>query len=214
MEEGRLLLINKPEGWTSFDAVNKLRYGLKTKKVGHAGTLDPLATGLLIICTGRMTKEIDRFMRLEKEYTGEIVLGESTSSHDRETEVDRRQSISHLTTGTILSTAGKFKGKILQTPPAHSAIKKDGKRSYEIARKGRDPQLSPREVEIVEFEITKIDLPRVWFRVVCGKGTYIRSLARDFGEALGVGGVLESLCRTRIGTYHLKDAVSPTEISQ
>lgn len=213
MEENRMLLINKPAGWTSFDAVNKLRYILKMKKIGHAGTLDPLATGLLIICTGKMTKEINRFMGMEKEYTGVFVLGESTPSHDRETDVVLRIESNHLTGERIREAALKFTGKILQVPPAHSAIKKDGKRSYEVARKGRDPQLSPREVYVIEFEITRVELPKAWFRIVCSKGTYIRALARDFGDELGVGAVLESLCRTRIGPFRLEDAVSPQEVN-
>jgi tRNA pseudouridine55 synthase len=211
--EGRMLLINKPEGWTSFDAVNKLRYALKTKKIGHAGTLDPLATGLLILCTGKMTREIDRFMRMEKEYTGTFFLGEATPSHDRETQVTERSEITHLTETLIRESAKKFIGTIAQIPPAHSAIKKEGKRSYELARKGRDPQLAPRPVIISEFEITNVELPKVRFRIVCSKGTYIRALARDFGRALGVGAVLESLCRTRIGPYLLENAVSPHEVS-
>jgi tRNA pseudouridine55 synthase len=212
-DEGRMLLINKPEGWTSFDAVNKLRYTLKTKKIGHAGTLDPLASGLLILCTGKMTRQIERFMGMEKEYTGVFVLGESTPSHDRETEVTETHSITHLTEARILENAKKFTGALAQVPPAHSAVKKAGKRSYELARKGRDPGLDARMITIREFEITRVELPNVWFRIVCGKGTYIRALARDFGRELGVGAVLESLCRTRIGPYLLENAVSPHEVS-
>ena len=205
-DKGRVLLINKPLRWTSFDVVNKLRFKLKTKKIGHAGTLDPLATGLLIICVGKMTKRIEEFMGLEKEYTGKFVLGKSTPSHDLETEVNEVKDISQLADDTILEKVNSFLGIISQLPPLHSAIRIGGKRAYEFARKGRDVQLSPRDVQIHEFEITSIDLPEVSFRIVCSKGTYIRSIARDFGNLLGVGAYLSALCRTRIGTYKLKDA--------
>ena len=211
-DKGRVLLINKPPGWTSFDVVNKLRYKLKTKKIGHAGTLDPLATGLLIICVGKMTKRIDEFMGLEKEYTGKFVLGKTTPSYDLETDVNYEKDISHLADEMIREKVKPFIGTISQLPPLHSAIKIGGKRAYEFARKGRDIQLSPRDVQIHEFDITSIDLPVVGFRIVCSKGTYIRSIARDFGDALGVGAYLSALCRTRIGTFALTDALEVEQV--
>lgn len=212
-ENGQLLLINKPLGWTSFDVVNKLRYRLKIKKIGHAGTLDPLATGLLIICTGKMTKQIDTFMGQEKEYTGTFVIGQTTPSHDLETEVSQAADISAVTEAAIRDAARSLTGKIAQLPPAHSAIKIDGKRAYKLARQGKDVALKPREVEVSEFEITSVMLPVVNFRVVCSKGTYIRSLARDLGEKLGVGAYLSQLCRTRIGQFKLEDAVSIDDVT-
>lgn len=208
IDEGRILLIDKPHGWTSFDVVNKLRYRLKIKKIGHAGTLDPLATGLLIVCVGKMTKKIEEFMGLEKEYTGTFVVGKSTPSHDLETEVTVTGSIEHLNEDLIHSAAKKFTGKIEQVPPMHSAIKIDGKRAYAMARKGKEVELKAREVEVKEFEITNIALPDIDFRIVCSKGTYIRSLARDFGNELQTGAYLSKLCRTRIGSYHLRDAIT------
>jgi tRNA pseudouridine55 synthase len=211
-EAGRVLLINKPYEWTSFDAVNKLRYKLKIKKIGHAGTLDPLATGLLIICTGKMTKRIEEFMGMEKEYTGTFVLGQSTPSHDLETDVSEPQDISSLTEAIIHTTTKQFTGKISQLPPAHSAIRVGGKRAYQFARKGEEIVLQPRAVEVSVFEITRIQLPEVDFRIVCSKGTYIRSLARDYGNALGKGAYMSKLCRTRIGPYLLTDAVSPEDV--
>lgn len=211
-DAGRILLVNKPLTWTSFDVVNKLRYKLKIKKIGHAGTLDPLATGLLIICVGRMTKRIEEFMGLEKEYTGKFVLGESTPSHDRETEVNERHDVSHLSNAEILQAILPFTGKISQYPPAHSAIRVGGKRAYDYARKGREVELAAREVEVREFEITNITLPVVSFRIVCSKGTYIRSLVRDIGKALEVGACLSELCRTRIGPFTLDQAVAPEEV--
>lgn len=216
MEEAsqdRVLLIDKPLQWTSFDVVNKLRRKLKIKKIGHAGTLDPLATGLLILCTGKMTKRIDEFQAQEKEYTGNFIIGQTTPSHDLETEVTEAKNISFLTEEVIREATKKFTGAIQQIPPIHSAIKVDGKRAYELARKGKEPELKPREVTVSEFEITAINLPIVSFRIVCSKGTYIRSLARDFGEELGVGAYLSKLCRTRIGQFHLKDSLSIDEIN-
>lgn len=206
-EEARVLLVNKPYEWTSFDVVNKLRYRLKIKKIGHAGTLDPLATGLLIICTGKMTKRIEEFMGLEKEYTGTFVLGQSTPSHDLETEVNEQHDISALTEEMIRSATRNFTGKISQLPPIHSAIRVGGKRAYQFARKGKEVELKPREVEVSVFEITSIDLPNVNFRIVCSKGTYIRSIARDYGSLLGVGAYLSRLCRTRIGSFTLENAL-------
>src|SRR5687768_13436592 len=189
-DEGRILLINKPLDWTSFDVVNKLRYKLKIKKIGHAGTLDPLATGLLIICVGKMTKRIEEFMGLEKEYTGRFIIGQTTSSHDLETEVSESQNISHITEADLINAAQQLTGKVSQLPPMHSAIKIGGKRAYEFARQGQEIELQPRPVEILVFDITEYTAPEVTFRIVCSKGTYIRSIARDFGEALGVGAYL------------------------
>lgn len=209
----QLLLINKPVGWTSFDVVNKLRYKLKIKKIGHAGTLDPLATGLLILCTGKMTKRIDEFQAQEKEYTGKFIIGQSTPSHDLETEVSEVKNISAISEAEIIQASKKFLGTIQQIPPLHSAIKVDGKRAYKMARKGKELELKPREVKIAAFDIVEIKKPAVSFRIVCSKGTYIRSIARDFGNALGVGAYLTELCRTRIGEFNLKDALTIDEIS-
>src|SRR6187551_1034988 len=210
-DEGRVLLINKPLQWTSFDVVNKLRYKLKIKKIGHAGTLDPLATGLLILCTGKMTKRIEEFMGQEKEYTGKFILGQTTPSHDLETEVTEQKDISGLTDILIKDATKNFIGKISQLPPQHSAIRIGGKRAYEFARKGEEIELKPRDVEVSAFEITNIALPEVSFRIVCSKGTYIRSLARDFGNTLGVGAYMSALCRTRIGPHTLENAVTIDE---
>lgn len=212
-DEGRVLLIDKPYEWTSFDVVNKLRYKLKIKKIGHAGTLDPLATGLLIICTGKMTKRIEEFMGLEKAYTGKFVIGQTTPSHDLETEVSVAADISGITEAMIRETARTFTGVISQLPPMHSAIKIGGKRAYQFARKGKEVALQPRQVEISSFEITDIQPPEISFRIVCSKGTYIRSIARDFGDALGVGAYLSHLCRTRIGPYLLSNAITIEEVS-
>ena len=199
--EGQILLINKPLYWTSFEVVKKIRFLTKTKKVGHSGTLDPLATGLLIICTGKYTKRISEFMAQEKEYTGTITLGATTPTFDRETDPKIFKSIEHINEEQMQMTAQFFTGNIMQVPPIHSAIKKDGRRAYESARKGIDIKLEPREITIHEFSIEKIDLPMVYFKVVCSTGTYIRSLANDFGAQLGCGGYLSSLCRTRIGSF-------------
>lgn len=212
-DEGRLLLVNKPYEWTSFDVVNKLRYKLKIKKIGHAGTLDPLATGLLIICSGKMTKKIEEFMGLEKEYTGKFILGQTTPSYDLETEVSEKKDISSITPEHVHEAARSFVGKINQFPPQHSAIKVGGKRAYSLARQGKEVELKAREVDVREFEITSINLPEVGFRVVCSKGTYIRSLAHDVGQKLGVGAYLSELCRTRIGSYTLNNAQNVDEIT-
>jgi tRNA pseudouridine55 synthase len=208
---GEVLLINKPLRWTSFDVVKKLRYQLKIEKIGHAGTLDPLATGLLIICTGKMTKRINEFMGMEKEYTGTFVIGQTTPSYDLETAVSQPVAIDHITPDKLEEVRKKFVGEITQIPPLHSAIKVQGKRAYELARQGEHTELKARTVEIKEFELTGIHLPAVDFRVVCSKGTYIRSLARDFGEALGVGAYLSALCRVRIGNFNVTDARSMAE---
>jgi tRNA pseudouridine55 synthase len=213
-EEGRVLLINKPLYWTSFDAVRKIRNLTKTKKVGHAGTLDPLATGLLIVCTGKFTKKINEYMAQEKEYTGTITLGAVTPTYDLESEPIDFQSIEHLTTSQLEEATLPFTGPILQTPPIHSAIKKEGKRVYELARKGEYVKLDPRPVTISAFTIEKIEGAMVHFRVVCSTGTYIRSLANDYGAQLGVGGYLSSLCRTRIGSFRLEEAITIEELEK
>ena len=211
--QGRIILINKPLEWTSFDVVNKLRRKLKIKKIGHAGTLDPLATGLLILCTGKMTKRIDEFQAQEKEYTGTLVIGQTTPSHDLETPVSEAKDLSGVSDEKIIRATSPFVGVIQQIPPIHSAIKVDGKRAYKLARKGKEPELKPREVTVSEFEITSIELPNIGFRIVCSKGTYIRSIARDFGETLGVGAYLSKLCRTRIGEFKLEDALTIEEVN-
>ena len=211
-KNGKVLLIDKPLDWTSFQVVNKLRwairkkFGLKKIKVGHAGTLDPLATGLLVICTGKKTKTIDRLQAETKEYTGGLRLGETTPSYDLETSVDRKWPIEHITPEMIREATQSFKGKIEQIPPIFSAVKQDGVRLYEKARKGEEVVIKKRLVEILEFEITHIDMPDVEFRVRCSKGTYIRSLAHDFGKKLGSGAHLTQLRRTRSGSFDVKNA--------
>ncbi|HET9746309.1 MAG TPA: tRNA pseudouridine(55) synthase TruB [Chitinophagaceae bacterium] len=213
-EQGQVLLINKPLDWTSFDVVRKIRNLIKIKKVGHAGTLDPLATGLLIVCTGRFTKRINEFMAQEKEYTGTLTLGATTPTYDLESEPENFTDVSSITEEKILSATKQFTGEIFQVPPAHSAIKIDGKRVYELARQGKEVTIEARRVIISEFEITKIEMPVVSFRVVCGTGTYIRSLANDLGRVLGCGAYLSSLCRTRIGESRLSDAKTMTETEE
>ena len=200
------LLVDKPLHWTSFDAVKKLKYAFGLKKVGHAGTLDPLATGLLILCTGKGTKQIHHFQGLEKTYTGELVLGQTTPSYDLETPFDSEQPYAHLSAADIQAAAQYFVGDILQVPTVHSAIKKDGKRVYTHARKGKTLVLDPRPVHISAFEITQVALPRIAFRVVCSKGTYIRSLVHDLGQRLGTGAYLAALRRTHIGPYTVASA--------
>lgn len=213
-EEGKVLLINKPLEWTSFDAVRKIRNLIRIKKVGHAGTLDPLATGLLIICTGKFTKRINEFMAQEKEYTGTFTLGAVTPTYDLESEPQNFKPTDHLSEAQIHETTKRFLGEIMQVPPAHSAIKVDGKRVYELARRGKEVKLEPRKLFIHEFQITKISMPEVHFRVVCSTGTYIRSLANDFGEVLGCGAYLSSLCRTRIGEFRIEDSMTITEFDE
>lgn len=229
-KSGKVLLINKPYKWTSFDAVNKIKWAIKNKfrqtltekinptnkklpniKVGHAGTLDPLATGLLIVCTGAFTKQIDTLQALEKEYTGTFFIGATTPCFDLEREIDKQYPIDHITPDLIYETAKKFTGTLQQIPPVFSAVHINGKRAYELARKGREVEMPAKTITISSFEITRIALPEVDFKVVCSKGTYIRSLARDFGEALNSGAHLIALCRTRIGNYSLNDAMSVEE---
>lgn len=212
--EGELLLINKPYKWTSFDVVGKIRNSLKPLKlkVGHAGTLDPLATGLLIICTGKLTKQIDTFQAQEKEYTGTMVLGASTPSFDMETVVDQEYPIDHLTNELIYAATAAFKGDIQQYPPAHSAVKVNGERLYVKARRGEETELRLRFVSVPEFEITRIALPEVDFRIVCSKGTYIRSLISDFGTALNSGAYLSKLIRTRNGEFLLENAFEVNDL--
>ena len=210
-QEGGIVGIDKPYRWTSFDVIKKIRSALKIKKIGHAGTLDPLATGLLILCTGKMTKQIEYFQAQEKEYEGTLVLGKTTPSVDLETDFDSETSIDHISETVVREKVGQFQGEIQQVPPAHSAVKVRGERVYKKARRGENVKLEPRTVVIKVFEITSISLPEVHFRVVCSKGTYIRSLVRDFGNALGVGAHLYALRRTRIGDIHVKDAYTITD---
>ena len=203
---GEVFLINKPLQWTSFDVVKKVRNALRIKKVGHAGTLDPLATGLLIVCSGKMTKQIEGYMGQEKEYTGTFVLGSTTESFDLEKPIIPVGDPSAITFNEVEKAVHQLTGNILQIPPMHSAIKVDGKRVYASARLGLEVKMNPRQVEVREFEITRFENGELDFRISCSKGTYIRSLARDLGNLLGVGAYLKTLCRTRIGTYTLNDA--------
>lgn len=214
--QGQILLIDKPLTWSSFQAVNKLKYVLKRKydlpkkfKIGHAGTLDPLATGLLIVCTGKFTKMIPDIQGQAKEYTGTIVLGATTPSYDMETDVDATFPTEHITAELIEATLQQFLGEIDQKPPVFSAIKKDGKRLYEHAREGSEVEIEARKTTIYEFEITRMALPEIDFRVKCSKGTYIRSLAYDFGKALQSGGYLSVLRRTKIGDYSVEKGITP-----
>ena len=226
-ETGEILLINKPYTWTSFDVVGKMRsvirqrMGIRKIKIGHAGTLDPLATGLLILCTGKFTRRIDEFQGLEKEYTGTIRLGATTPSFDLETAIDKTCPITSMSwcgpltiMEKIRDAANHFTTTFDQVPPQFSAIKVDGKRAYTSARKDINVEIKARQVTISAFDITRIDMPDVDFRVVCSKGTYIRSLARDFGELLGCGAHLTALCRTRIGDFHLGDAYTPDDFQK
>jgi tRNA pseudouridine55 synthase len=212
--EGEVLILNKPYSWTSFDVVGKIRNSFKPLKlkVGHAGTLDPLATGLLILCTGKLTKQIETYQAEEKEYTGTFTLGATTPSYDLETEIDQTFDYSTLTEEAILANCLHFIGELDQYPPAHSAIKVDGERLYLKARRGEEVALKTRKVTITEFEITRIELPEVDFRVVCGKGTYIRSLAHDFGKKLNNGAFLSKLRRTRSGNFKIEDSFEIMEL--
>ena len=216
-KNGQVLLIDKPLTWTSFQVVNKLRweirqrFNIKKIKVGHAGTLDPLATGLLIICTGKQTKQIDTYQGQVKEYTGTFTLGGTTPSYDLETEIDNTFPTAHITEELLHETTKQFIGEIQQKPPIFSAIKKDGKRLYELARKGETIEIKERTVTVSSFEITKLKLPEVEFRIICSKGTYIRSIAFDYGKALNSGGYLSALRRTKIGNFSVDDAFSVEE---
>ena len=219
--EGQIILIDKPLTWSSFQAVNKLKYILKRKydlpkkfKIGHAGTLDPLATGLLIICTGKFTKKITEIQAQTKEYTGTITVGATTPSYDLETEVNATFPTEHITEALILEATKQFLGEIDQKPPVFSAIKKEGKRLYEHARAGEEVEIAARKTTIYEFEITKINLPEISFRVQCSKGTYIRSLAFDFGIALNSGAHLSELRRTKIGDYSVANGVTPEDFEK
>lgn len=211
---GQVILIDKPLNWTSFQVVNKVRWlikkniGVKKIKVGHAGTLDPLATGLLILCSGKMTKEIERFQGQEKTYSGTFQLGATTPSYDLETEIDQTYPTEHIKPALIEATKAQFMGEIDQYPPVFSALKKEGKRLYEYARKGEQVDIPSRKVKVSAFSIDASALPQLSFEVSCSKGTYIRSLAHDFGQALESGAYLSSLCRERIGDFHLKNAMS------
>lgn len=218
---GKVILIDKPLNWSSFQAVNKLKYILKNNfdlpkkfKIGHAGTLDPLATGLLIICTGKFTKTISEIQSQTKEYTGTICLGATTPSYDLETEIDATFPIEHITETLLKETTLQFLGEIDQKPPVFSAIKKDGKRLYEHARAGEEVEIKARKTTIHEFEITRIALPEIDFRIVCSKGTYIRSIAYDFGKALHSGGHLTVLRRTKIGEHNVENAITPDEFER
>ena len=214
IDNGELILIDKPLRWTSFDVTKKLKFAGKFKKIGHAGTLDPLATGLLILCTGKMTKQIDNYQAKEKEYSGTLVLGKTTPSVDLETEFDAEFPIEHITKEIIESALKQFRGNILQIPPIYSAIQVNGKRLYELARKGikdSEIEIKSREVEVSKFEIDSTNFPELNFSIVCSKGTYIRSLVRDFGMACGSGAYMKALRRERIGEYNVKDALTVEE---
>lgn len=218
--EGKLLLINKPIGWSSFQAVNSLKWNIRKKfdlkklKIGHAGTLDPLASGLLLVCTGKFTKTINGLQAQEKEYTGDITLGATTPSYDLETEINAHFPIDHITEEMIHGATLDFMGDIEQVPPVFSALKKDGKRLYEYAREGKEVEINKRRIHIAQFEITKIAMPVIQFRVVCSKGTYIRSLAHDFGKVLHSGAHLSALKRTKIGDYNVNNSITPEEFGE
>ncbi len=219
-EQGEVFLINKPYRWTSFDVVGSLRGFLKAKagikkiKIGHAGTLDPLATGLLIICTGKFTRQIESYQALEKEYTGTFTLGATTPSFDLETGTDQVFPTEHITEEMIREAARRLTGNLEQSPPVYSAKKIDGRRAYKYARKEIEVVMRPKKITVSAFEITGIEMPQVHFRIACSKGTYIRSLASEFGKLNGSGAHLSSLCRTRIGQYHLRDAFGPEELKK
>jgi tRNA pseudouridine55 synthase len=210
LKKGGVILIDKPYKWTSFDAVNSIKIALRAK-IGHCGTLDPLATGLLICCTGEMTKKISGYQQLPKEYTGIIHLGAVTETFDLESQPTDEKPFGHITLADIEKVLPQFTGDIMQIPPTHSAIKKDGKRAYDLARAGKEIVMEPRAVTIGEFEITKFELPEVHFRVTCSTGTYIRSLANDVGAALGCGAYLSALRRTKIGNFSAADALTPQQ---
>ena len=205
--KGKVILIDKPLTWTSFDVVKKIRGSVRISKVGHAGTLDPLATGLLIVCTGKFTKQINTYQAAEKEYKGSFVLGSITDSYDLETKPKLHGEIGHITPDMIHAATNKFIGEIMQVPPIYSAIKKEGTPAYVLARKGKEVKMEARPITIKSFEITSIDLPKIEFKVVCSTGTYIRSLAFDYGNELGCGAYLSSLRRTRIGEFTVNQAM-------
>lgn len=205
-EEGEVILLNKPLTWTSFDAVNKIKKACKIKKIGHAGTLDPLATGLLILCTGKKTKEIDTYQGAEKEYTGKLVLGKTTPSVDLETAFDAEYPVNHITPELLNAAVQQLTGTIEQYPPIYSAVKMGGERLYKKARRGEAVEIKPRTVTVSVFEIGTVNFPEISFRIVCSKGTYIRSLVRDVGMLVQSGAYMSELCRTRIGDFWLKDA--------
>ncbi|SES99274.1 tRNA pseudouridine(55) synthase TruB [Hymenobacter actinosclerus] len=211
-ETGEVLLVDKPLTWSSFDVVRKVKNALRIRKIGHAGTLDPLATGLLILCTGKKTKQIDLIQAQQKEYTGTFRLGQTTPSFDLETPVDAERPYEHLTEADIRAAVAQFVGEITQTPPLYSAVKVNGERAYEVARRGEEAVIKSKQVTIAEFELTRVELPEIDFRIACSKGTYIRSLARDLGAALHCGAHLTKLVRTRIGEYRLEDALTMARI--
>ncbi|KAA3438543.1 tRNA pseudouridine(55) synthase TruB [Rufibacter hautae] len=213
-EAGAILLLDKPLTWTSFDVVKKTKFALRIKKIGHAGTLDPLATGLLIMCTGKFTKRIEEIQAQEKEYTGTFVLGHTTPSFDLETEIDSTAPTEHLTEDMLQEAAASFLGEIDQTPPIYSAVKVNGERAYALARRGEEAEIKSKRITIKEFTLTALEGNQVHFKVVCSKGTYIRSLARDFGLKLGCGAYLSKLVRTRIGSYRLEDAMSLDQLQE
>jgi tRNA pseudouridine55 synthase len=210
-DEGEVILIDKPLTWTSFDVANKLKRACKFKKIGHAGTLDPLASGLLILCTGKKTKQIDTYQAQEKEYTGTFVLGKTTPSVDLETEFDATYPVDHITSEVLENARQKLTGPIEQVPPIYSAVRVDGERLYKKARRGEVAEIKKRNVEVSLFEIDSSRFPEIDFRIICSKGTYIRSMVRDFGELAGSGAYLSALCRTRIGAFELKDAWDLTD---
>lgn len=210
-QAGEVILIDKPAEWTSFKAVRKIRNAIKVQKVGHAGTLDPMATGLLIICTGKKTKEISLYQDLPKVYEGIITLGKSSPSMDTETEVIEERSFSYITEEMIMREKKRFTGRIMQVPPMYSAIKLNGKPLYKLARKGIEVKREPREIEIYDFTILKISMPDIYFRIKCSRGTYIRAIASDLGKNLGCGGILSRLRRTAIGDYQVEEAFLPDD---
>jgi len=218
--DGQILLINKPLGWTSFDVVKKIKnlirtkYSLKKLKVGHAGTLDPLASGLLIVCTGKFTKRISELQGQAKMYTGDITLGGTTPSYDLETEIDTKFETNHITENFIKETTAQFIGEIEQKPPIFSALKRGGERLYKKARRGEKFEIEARKVSVHSFDITAIEMPKVGFEIKCSKGTYIRSIAHDFGAALNSGAHLSELCRTAIGDYQLTDALEVSDFEK
>lgn len=210
---GQTLLVDKDLDWTSFDVVKKIKNIIKCKKVGHAGTLDPLATGLLIICTGKNTKKINDIQNQDKVYTGEFILGKSTPSHDLETEFNSQKDIKNITSDRIEEVSKRFVGEQLQRPPKFSAVKVNGKRAYEYARDNEEVKIKEKNINIYEFKITEFNLPNISFKISCTKGTYIRSIARDFGEMLGCGAVLSKLRRTEIGNYNVEDAFKVNDLA-